>query len=91
MARPTLEEVNFQEFKRTLEKALAAGARITPREKERWTAYVAAQGVREVNVRAYAAGMYPGLEAVIIDDPGPNGGYYLWSADEEVALRWRGS
>lgn len=89
MARPTVQEVDFQQFKRDLVKATASGSRITPAETERWAKYVEAHGVRETNVRAYAAGKYAGLEPVIIDEPPPAGGYYLWSAAEEVALLWR--
>ena len=91
MSRPSLQEVNFQEFKRALENAIATGARITPREKDRWARYIEAQGIRETNVRAYGFGMYADLEPVIIDGDSPAGGYYLWSAAEEVALRWRRS
>jgi hypothetical protein len=80
--------VDFQQFKRALQGSVANGTRITPAEKERWALYVAKHGIREVNVQAYGAGMYPNLEPVIIDDS-IVGGYFLWSADEEVALQWR--
>jgi hypothetical protein len=89
MSRPIVEELNFQEFKRALEKALAAGTRIVPTESSRWAAYVSAHGVREVNFQAYARGKYDSLDALIIDEPGSWGGYYLWSPAEEVVLRWR--
>jgi hypothetical protein len=87
VSRPTLQEVDFQAFKRALERSIANGTRITPADKERWERYVAERGIREVNVKAYAAGKYPNLACVIIDDPN-EGGYFLWSGDEEVALRW---
>jgi hypothetical protein len=89
MARPTVQEVDYQQFRRALERAVASGTRITPSERERWAKYVADNGIRETNVRAYAAGKFEGLEAVIIDEPAPSGGYFLWSASEEVALQWR--
>ena len=89
MSRPIVEKLNFQEFKRALEKALAAGTRIIPTESARWAAYVTANSVRELNFKAYTQSQYESLDAVIIDDPGPWGGYYLWSAAEEVVLRWR--
>ncbi len=88
MSRPKLQEVDFQQFKGALTRAVAAGTRITPSEKQRWSEYVAQHGIRETNVKAYAAGKYPNLDAVIIDDEA-DGGYFLWSAAEEVALRWR--
>jgi hypothetical protein len=89
MSRPIVEELNFQEFKRALDKALAAGTRILPTEELRWATYVGAHGVREINFKAYARGLYESLDALIIDEPGTWGGYYLWSPAEEVVLRWR--
>jgi hypothetical protein len=89
MARPTVVEVNFQEFKRALESALVEGTRIVPREADRWQAYVAAHQVREINFHAYARGKYANLEPVVIDAAAPWGGYYMWSAQDEVALRWQ--
>jgi hypothetical protein len=88
MARPTVEQLIFPEFKRAMERALVAGTRITPLERERWTKYVAAHKVREANFQAYARGMYPDLEPLILDEGPPWGGYYMWSADEEIVLRW---
>lgn len=89
MARPIVEELNFTEFRRALEAAIVAGTRIIPSDTQRWANYVAAHRVRETNFQAYAAGKYEDLEAVIIDSGPPWGGYYLWSAREDVVLRWR--
>ena len=89
MTRPIVEELNFTEFRRAIERSIAAGTRILPREQERWSQYVATHRVREVNFQAYARGKYDNLEPVIIDEPEPWGGYYLWSTIEEVVLRWR--
>jgi hypothetical protein len=89
MSRPIVEELNFTEFRRALDRAALAGTRIQPREKERWQEYVRRNAVRELNFQAFAAGKYEGLEPVIIDDTTEWGGYFLWSAMEEVVLRWR--
>lgn len=89
MARPTVVELNFQEFKRALDNAIATGTRIVPRETERWKQYVSANQVREINFHAYVRGKYENLEPVIIDAAAPWGGYYMWSAQEEVVLRWQ--
>ena len=88
MSRPTVVELNYPEFRQALEIATATGTRIVPREKDRWDRYVALNKVREVNFQAYARGRYDNLEAVIIDSSTPWGGYYMWSAAEEIALRW---
>jgi hypothetical protein len=89
MTRPIVEELNFTEFRRAVDAALLAGTRITPIETQRWADYIAKHKVRETNFQAYAAGKYEGLEPLIIDSGPPWGGYYLWSAREEVVLRWR--
>lgn len=88
MSRPTVVELNFQEFKRAVENAIATGQRILPREKERWQQYVETHQVRELNFQAYARGKYENLEPLIIDADAPWGGYYMWSPREEVVLRW---
>ena len=88
MSRPTVVELNYQEFRKALEIAIASGTRILPREKERWDQYVAQNKVREINFQAYARGKYETLEAVIIDAGPPWGGYYMWSSRDEVVLRW---
>jgi hypothetical protein len=88
MSRPTVVELNYQEFKRALDGAIAANTRILPREKERWAQYVAANQVRELNFQAYIRGKFDNLEPVIIDAGPPWGGYYMTSAAEEVVFRW---
>jgi len=88
MSRPTAQKIEYSDFKRALERAVAAGTRISTRDAERWATYVTAKGVREHNFKAFLVGQYDKLEAVIIDDPGEWGGYYLWSALDEVAFRW---
>lgn len=89
MARPIVEELNFTEFRRAVDTAVVAGTRITPLETLRWAEYIAKHRVRETNFQAYAAGKYEDLQPLIIDSGPPWGGYYLWSAREEVVLRWR--
>lgn len=88
MSRPTVIELNYQEFRKALEIAIASGTRILPREKERWGRYVTLNKVREINFQAYVRGKYENLEAVIIDSSTSWGGYYMWSPQDEVVLRW---
>ena len=88
MSRPKVEQINFQEFKRAVERAIVNGTRILPREKDRWVKYVATHQVRETNFQAYARAMFEYLEPLILDEPAPWGGYYMWSVDYEVVLRW---
>jgi len=88
MPRPTVEQLHFSEFKRAMERAIVAGTRITPKERERWVKYVDTHRVRETNFQAYANGLFSGLEPLILDEAPPWGGYYMWSQDYEVVLRW---
>jgi hypothetical protein len=88
MSRPSVEQVFFPEFKRAMERAIVAGTRITPQERDRWVKYVDTHKVRETNFQAYARGMFADLEPLILDEAPPWGGYYMWSTADEVALRW---
>ena len=38
--------------------------------------------------KSFGAGMYEGLQPVIIDQDDEWGGYYMYSKDEEVVLTW---
>ena len=54
----------------------------------RWSAYVNQHRVKEAGFIAYARSHSESLKPVIVDDPGPNGGYYLFSERDEVCLKW---
>jgi hypothetical protein len=89
VSRPIVEQLHFPEFKSAIDRAIVAGTRITPNERERWAQYVATHKIREANFQAYARGMFPDLQPLILDEGPPWGGYYMWSPVEEVVLRWR--
>lgn len=88
MSRPTVKEINFVDFKRMLEQALAAGTRVEKADKQRWSTFVSQQGVKEAGFHAYARSHSESLKPIIIDEPAPNGGYYLYSERDEVCLKW---
>jgi hypothetical protein len=88
MARPTVVEFNYIDFKSALEKAVAEGKRIERTNKERWRQDVTQHRIKEAVFEAYCRGKFEGLSPVIIDDPGPWGGYYLVSSVEEACLKW---
>jgi hypothetical protein len=88
MSRPTVKEINFVDFKRILEQAMAAGTRLEKSDKDRWSAYVTQHRVKEAGFIAYARSHSESLKPVIVDDPGPSGGYYLYSERDEVCLKW---
>jgi len=88
MSRPTIKEINFVDFKRILEQAAAAGTRVEKSDKARWSAFVTQSRVKEAGFIAYARSHSESLTPVIVDDSGPNGGYYLYSERDEVCLKW---
>ena len=88
MSRPTVKEINFADFKRILAGAATSGTRVEASDKPRWTAFVAQHRVKEAGFHAYAKSHSESLKPVIIDEPEPNGGYYLYSDRDEVCLKW---
>jgi hypothetical protein len=88
MSRPTVKEINYVDFKRILEQAATNGTRVEKSDKTRWAAYVAQNRVKEAGFNAYARSHSESLKPVIVDDPGPSGGYYLYSERDEVSLKW---
>jgi hypothetical protein len=88
MSRPTIKEINFVDFKRLLEKATALGTRVEKSDPSRWAAFVAQHGVKEAGFHAYARSHSESLKPIVIDEPAPSGGYYLYSERDEVCLKW---
>jgi hypothetical protein len=88
MSRPTVREVNYVDFKRILQRAATLGTRVEASDQTRWTAFVAEHRVKEAGFQAYARSHSESLKPVIIDEPEPNGGYYLYSERDEVSLKW---
>lgn len=87
MARPRIVDVDYYEFLRALQQATARGERIETTDKERWSAWVRDNRVREAAFKSIASGKYEGLEPVIIEN-GEWRGYYLVSKQDEACLKW---
>jgi hypothetical protein len=88
MSRPTVKEINYVDFKRILERSAISGTRIESSDRPRWTAFVTEHRVKEAGFHAYAKSHSETLKPVIIDEPEPSGGYYLYSERDEVCLKW---
>ena len=88
MNRPTIRQINYVDFMRSLERAATRGTRVETSDKSRWTAYVAEHRVKEAGFHAYARSHSDTLKPVIIAEPEPVGGYYLYSVQDEVCLKW---
>lgn len=88
MARPKIVEKDYYQFQQALSRAVDSGNRIDVSEKDRWRAWVKEHRVKEASFKSFGAGLYEGLQPVIIDQDDAWGGYYMYSTDEEVVLTW---
>ena len=88
MARPSIVEQNYFEFKQALQLATDQGARIEKTDKQRWKTWARANQVQEAAFRSLAAGKFDDPSLVIIDGDGPWRGYYIYTTTEEICLKW---
>ena len=88
MARPKIVEQNYFEFKVALQKSTDSGSRIEPTEKDRWKTWVKENKIQEAAFRSMANQQFDEPRAVILDEEGPWGGYYMFTTAEEVCLKW---
>ena len=88
MVRPRIVERDYYQFQQALRGAVDNGNRIERTETERWKSWVKEHRVKEASFKSFGAGMYDGLEPVIIDQDDEWGGYYMFSKAEEVVLTW---
>lgn len=88
MPRPKIVEQNYFEFKRALQRATDLGKSIDRSDKERWKAWVRTQRIQEAAFLSLASAKFDDPRAVIIDEEGPWGGYYLYTPREELCLKW---
>lgn len=88
MARPKIVDVDYYEFKDHLAKATREGGRIEKSDKERWKAYVKQHQINEVAMLHWGRSKYDTVEAVILDCGNEWDGFYVYSKDEEAALKW---
>ena len=88
MARPRIVEKDYYQFQQALRRAIDSGNRIDVSDKQRWKEWVKEHHIKEASFRSFGAGMYEGLQPVIINQNDKWGGYYMFSKDEEVVLTW---
>ena len=67
MARPRIVEKDYYQFQQALRRAVDNGNRIDLSETKRWRAWVKEHHIKEASFKSFGAGMYEGLEPVIID------------------------
>ena len=88
MARPTIVEQDYFRFQQALQRAVGAGQKIDPADKERWKGWVRENQIKEGAFMAFGNGMYEGLQPVILDTGDDWQGYYLVSTQDEACLKW---
>ena len=89
MSRPRIVPVDYHQFLAELRKATDAGKRIDASDKARWSAWVKLNNIREASFKSVGSNQFDDLKAVIIDDAGAWGGYYLYTSVEEACLKWQ--
>ncbi|NNF07195.1 MAG: hypothetical protein HKN21_10585 [Candidatus Eisenbacteria bacterium] len=89
MGRPTVVEVNYYDFKNELKRAATEGQRIEPKEKDRWKTYVKEKKILEASCLSIARGRFEDARPVIIDSGGDWDGFYIYSSDDQVCLKFQ--
>ncbi len=88
MSRPKIVDVDYYEFKDHLAEAIRQGGRIEKADKERWKAYLRDHKINEVSMLHWGKSKYDVVESVILDCGEEWDGLYVYSKDEEAALKW---
>ena len=90
MGERRIYEVQYSEFSSVLRKLSNSSKKIEKSDKEAWMAYVKKHNVPEAAVMSRGkTGTMPGkVDVVIIDGLGTFDGYYVYSADESVCLKF---
>lgn len=83
-------EVQYSDLSSILRKLTNSSKRIDKSDKEAWMAYVKKHNVPEAAVlsRGKTGTMFGKVDVVIIDGLGTSDGYYVYSADESVCLKF---
>ena len=88
MGRPRIVDVDYYEFRNQLSKAVASHGRVEQRDGARWTDYLRTHKVNETAMLHWGRSKFEKVEAVIIDYGSEWDGFYVYSADQEAALKW---
>ncbi len=88
MGRPRIVDADYYELMAQLGKAVAVQGRIERRDGSRWTDYIQKHKVNEAAMLHWGRSKFDTVEAVIIDCGGAWDGFYVYSVDQEAALKW---
>ena len=90
MGERRVVEIPYSEFINILRHAIRTNTKIEPGDKEAWDAYVRKHDIPEAGfrVRVDGATVGGGTVAVIIEGTEEYDGYYRYSADEQICMRF---
>jgi len=86
MAR--IKEVEFWSFTEALRNAKAQGRKLEPLDKEEWRAYLKKHRMSEPMMEEFAKARFINYHKVVILDDQEWEGFYMYSNDDEGAIRW---
>ncbi len=85
---PRIKEVEFWSFLDALQRASDSGQKIEPLDKDAWKAYLKANRMSEPMMEEFAKARFMTFDKVIIEDDSDWMGLYMYSVDDEGALKW---
>ena len=90
MGQRRIYELQYPDFSNILRKAANAGKKIEQSNKEAWMNFVKKHNVPEAAIwsRGKTGTLSGKVSAVIIDGAGDADGYYVYSADEALCLKF---
>jgi hypothetical protein len=86
MAR--VKEVEFWGFKEALRRAIDTGRKLEPSDKSAWRSYLRSNRMSEPMMEEFAKSRFMTVQKVIILDDSDWAGFYMFSDDDEGAIRW---
>jgi len=90
MSQRRIIEFNYSDFSSLLRRAAKSNHKVEKNDKEAWTDYVRKYNVPEAAVlsRGKTGTMSGNVESVIISGAGSSDGYYVFSRDEQICLKF---
>ncbi len=85
---PRIKEVEFWSFLGALQSASDGGQKIEPMDKDAWRSYLKERRMSEPMMEEFAKARFMTFSKVIIHDGSDWEGFYMYSVDDEGALKW---
>ncbi|NND61090.1 MAG: hypothetical protein HKN49_12565 [Gammaproteobacteria bacterium] len=91
MGRPRIIDVDYYSFKKQLQRAIDAGGRLEPTDKQEWRAFMNENKSSDVTMRAWARQKFAyGAPVMVVlkYDNEEWDGFYAFSDADEAVLKW---